>query len=872
MKIIRRNLFTLIILFFTTLLAYGQTLQMYFFIDDNALIYKLQHLHQTIGFFGEGIFGVGPYRHMVDQFIPFYPIFRVDPMPYFAVGVLLYFLAAVTIYFFVNSLTKNKIISFTSAAIFAAGYVGSESMFGIINSWQSARGFIMAILTLWLFYKYIKSRNILFYLSAVILFFFSLDTVYIRAHGLVFLIFIFDLLFWPAAFKFRRLLFLFLRQTPFILIHYYIYLSSTAYAKGFGILHLLNDIFVDRKYLLATIPIQDIGNLFIPGFFTSYVDKFFKQSIGSQSGFSIGSLSAGLFILGIFTYLIYKNYRKDKFLTKVLIFSFSFAIFNFIVFWLRETTHTLWTTHRYFFYSFAGVSLFWATSFYLTTRYMIARKSNKRKVFKFLSVGLIITLLSLGIYYQREFNQRRSFPAKKFFESFQRAVPKIPKDAVIYFNIAGDNKIRVEFSSFFGGMFSEGSNLAIYSPNIDYMKDFKFTYKFDDVTKKLQDRSTSLDKVFTFYYGENGLVDTSERTRKILSNDTSINLSTEHFSSNTPSVVLGGTFITRTAVVNSGGVMVGKNPLIIFSFPDKTLSLVPSTLNFSVSVTPRIIPLPYESGGNNLEISSEEKNKIFSYLLSQDNFRKTTVATSASFWKDQSPKLAIDSRLETAWRGHRGFWNDISNRVTKNVEYLEVDLRKTLTVSQLRWVSAQKPLAPIHYRILTSLDGRSWDLAKEVIEDKTVPEGTVVINSFPPTVTRFVKMEILKTYGNDGPELKEIEVIESQFADLDKEKIESVQKEPFGRIETPANYRDALSFVGQNSVMRLYFMSDADSKQDPTRYIEIPLIIDGKYREYSVKLPANGLNWTSITLEGFNFPADIMIKSPKITYESLQDK
>jgi hypothetical protein len=148
--------FVALILLIVTLLAYGQTLQMYFWIDDNAVIYKLQHMDQIIGYWGKGLVGEGPYRHIIDQFVPFYPLFKTNPIPYYAVGIGLYYLAVLTIYFFVKKIVGSKPLAFCTALIFASGYIGSDSVYGITNSWQTLRGIIMTLATFSLYYKYIK--------------------------------------------------------------------------------------------------------------------------------------------------------------------------------------------------------------------------------------------------------------------------------------------------------------------------------------------------------------------------------------------------------------------------------------------------------------------------------------------------------------------------------------------------------------------------------------------------------------------------------------------------------------------------------------------------------------------------------------------
>lgn len=857
--------FVALSLFVVTLLSYGQTLWMYFLIDDNALIYKLQHLDQTIGLFGKGVFGDGPYRHMVDQFIPFYPLFGVNPTPYYAVGLILYFLVAITLYLFARTLTKNKTIALFSSLIFASGYVGSETIFGIVNSWQTSRGIIMALVTFLLYYKFLQTRKPVFYLLSAILFFLSLDTVYVRAHGLIIALIFVDLIFGITRFGVRPIFRSLFRLLPFLLIHYKIYLEGGGALNRFGFWHLFENILIEKKFFLISIPLQNLGNLFIPDVLSSRVDKFLSLFFELPTGdFSVGSTFSGLTFLGLLLFLIFRH-RKDKSTIKVLIFAVSWMVANFVTFYAIEPTHTLWTTHRYFSYSFIGLSLFWSTAFYL-----IAKKS-RNSLMGLLTLGVVAVYLWLGASYQHSFNQGRSLPARAFFSAFEKSLPQIPKGAVTYFDLANDNQIRGEFGRFFGGIFSEGSNLAIYSEGIDYMNDFTFTYKFDDILQALRENKTSLDEVFTFYYGGNGLVDTSQQTREFLLQRKVVQVDESSFSSNTPFMTSDGTFTTETLLRKSNVVTIGDNPLITISLPPETPSLVPATFSFSMSVRPKAPSLPYESDKQGVRVDREEKLRISEYLLSQSSFRKTAVATSASFWKEQDSKFAFDGRLETAWRGHRGFWDDIDRGNTKNIEYFSVDLKKVLTVSQVMWVSAQRPLLPTHYRILTSLDGKIWEQALEVNKNQMLPEGSVIFDSFSPKQARFVRMEILKTYGNDGPEIKEFEVIEARFADLNKGLVDEVMKEPFGRVETANDYNSALSFIKQNAKIRFLWMSDADNNQDTIRYVDVPMLVDGKTHEYSIPLPATGITWTRFTLEGFNFPAQIAIKDARLTFHSIDE-
>lgn len=866
-KFVKSTKFILILLLFISLIAYGQTLFMYFWIDDNALIYKLQHLDQSLGFWGKGAIGQGPYRHIVNQFVPFYPIFKTNPAPYYAVGLLLYFLTSLVVYFFSISLTKNKSIAFIAAAIFTSGYVGSESIFGITNSWQTTRGIILALFTFWLYYEYLKSKKLIFYILSIILFFFSLDTVYIRAHGLIIALFFFDIIFSPVLINFKSLWGLFIRQIAFVLIHYNIYLTGGGYALSFGIWTLFKDIFDDGKYYLLFIPFEDLGNLFFPSVISEKIDLIISQYINLPKKISTFAVLLSLVIIFLTTYLVAKFRKNQKLLTNVLLFSFIWAVANFVVFYLKETNHSLWTTHRYFSYSFALVSLFHASAIYLTSQ--LIRVFNKSYVKTMLTSIIVITYLALGIVQQYQFNKERNFPAKNFFNTFKQSLPQIPKGAYLYFDIKNDNKIKKEFGSFFGGMFSEGANLAIYSEGIDYMNDFIFTYKFEDVLKALEDKRVSLRNVFTFYYGDKGLIDTTADVRKLLPSNLSVNLSTSRLKSTTPYQIVEKEFITSPQIVQDRTTIV-TYPKIYFE-PDQNIpSLIPSNLTFSMKIAPLLPPLPFESSKQTYQVSNSQKSMMFDYLISQDQYFKTASASAASYWKEQEPRLAIDNRLETAWRGHRGFWDEIFRKRIDDTEFFVVDLKTVKRISQVIWVTAQRPLIPTDYKLLTSADNTNWVTVKSVKEIRDLPSGSIIIDSFAPVDARFVKMEIYKTLGNDGPEIKEFEVVEEKFTNLDKNLTTKVKEDPFSKIESNEDYNSALAYVLATSKIRVYFRSDADTDQDLTKYQELPILIDGRFHEYSLSLPASGIGWLRFSLEGLNFPAEISLQSLVIKYQSVK--
>src|SRR3989338_1156923 len=115
-----------ICLLLVVFLAYGKILGMYFYLEDYLILYSIQNPTSPEAGYGSGIFG-RPFGWAVTPFIPFYPLFGLEPQGYYLIEVLLYFAASISVYFFAKTFTGNKKAAFGSALIFASGYVGSGS-------------------------------------------------------------------------------------------------------------------------------------------------------------------------------------------------------------------------------------------------------------------------------------------------------------------------------------------------------------------------------------------------------------------------------------------------------------------------------------------------------------------------------------------------------------------------------------------------------------------------------------------------------------------------------------------------------------------------------------------------------------------------
>ena len=100
LKFRKNRLIKLLIIFFVVWLSFGAMLNMYFWEDDNATIFKVQNIGGAAGNFGTGIYDrSSAYRGVAALVYPFYLVFGTEPRGYYLVGIIFYFFASLSFYF-----------------------------------------------------------------------------------------------------------------------------------------------------------------------------------------------------------------------------------------------------------------------------------------------------------------------------------------------------------------------------------------------------------------------------------------------------------------------------------------------------------------------------------------------------------------------------------------------------------------------------------------------------------------------------------------------------------------------------------------------------------------------------------------------------
>ena len=454
----------------TVFLAYGLTLGMYIWQDDNAIMFKLQNMEEGGGNLGHGLYDRNtPYRGVIVPLLPLYYFFGLEPVGYFAAGLIVYFLASVTVYFLAKELKNDKNFAFGAALIFAAGFIGGETLWRIYNSIHSILNIIFVCLSLLFYIKAVRGSSVIKYLISLFFFWIAVETGYVRAHGIIFLILGLEFIFY-LNFNFIKSL---VRIVPYAGLFYYYYGGN---ADSGPVHALITKIFSEGKIEILFAPFVTLKNVIIPDIF--YVPDW-------------------LFITILLILLIWKRSR-------ILWFSVIFMMQSYLVPFIHNQGQIFASIHRYLTLSLVGLALFYSQLF--------SNLFNKKYFFAaiFIILGVHLYLIDKE---QLRIVEHVGLPTRSFYKQLTAQLPVVPKDSAIYFDVAADAESQNQFYNFFGvGSMPEMTAVAIYY-NIDRY-DLTLPATYNELLSLLKNSKTSPEKIFTFYYDAGkGLINRTDISR-----------------------------------------------------------------------------------------------------------------------------------------------------------------------------------------------------------------------------------------------------------------------------------------------------------------------------------------------------------------------
>lgn len=860
-----RLVYPLVVLLLVVCVSFGQATQFELWQDDNALIFKLQHLQEQVGVFGAGPFGLGAYRYIAVPYIPLYKIFDTNVAIFYIWAIFFYFLASVSVFFLAREFTKNNILALLSGSIFAAGFIGSDGILRLFNSIQTSYSVIFVSVFFLFLYRFSQLKRKFLYIIALVIFFLALETAFIRTQYLIFPTLIFYALFfnWNSIKEIKRNMLLLL---PFLSIYYLVLQRGldprTKVLREF-ILGLLNGhlqylhgffgslgniilvspvssflfesaekvsldyenrlLFLELAVLLTAVifiwlisrknrvirfafPLAAIGWMIVHVVIFHDQELIMRHSAKEDISGIFANFIGGLFLVTMasLSFLV-----KKKKVQLLLAFFLSWMSFNILAYSVYLPFLPLETIHRYLIHSLAAYAVVVPVFIY----YFFGLRASV-----IVSAIIILSNILFSLQYQHKFITEKSIPTRKFYTSLKQYLPEIKKGSVFYFDVAEDEISQQQFRDFFSvGSMPDSTAIAIRYGLDRY--DFAMTSNFEEFISLLDNKS--LDSAFSFFYSTKGLENTTDKFRS--------NLHT------------GKKFAIRE----------------VHGLGKIDLSLVtPAVLEFRAKVLPFI-----STSQNCVALSPEQRRLIFDYIVSRDDFLKNTKVKTLSQEKYQKSNLLLDNNTNTLWRGGRGWWNDNER------EEIILDLGRLENIAQFLWINGYANSTPLSYTIDTSLDGEIWQGAKRIMSESKKDNGERVVENFTPRTARFLRLSITHTFDNDSPAIGEVEAVESNFSNLDKDKFAVLEKAVYCAINE-YDKEEISEFVRKRGIEGVISW-ETDKTTD--NKVGVKLQPDGNYHTYKVFLPAGGTELRDLKIESGLVPAEVSISSIEITYPTLAE-
>lgn len=841
------------ILLITCLLAYGLSLDMYFWKDDFALMIKAQHPEEPVGFFGPGLKGDGAYRYITIPFTLLYPYLGLTAWAYFFIGILLYFAAATGLFILALEIFDDRFKAFLTALVFSSGFIGGDSIFGLTNSYQTSWVIFFLTICLTLFIKSFKSLNLWLYILSVFAFTVSLETGFIRAHGF-FLIVLSTAFLLVEEIEFKKIVAFFLKIIPFFLIFKHFYLNSDPARTGVSQFNMSLE---SGKYDYFFNPLITYVNMFLPTPLIksslNIVDRVIGRNIDAVK-YQLVLLLVFLLGLGLLIgYLLLKKQLTNKNSQNrrnlsILFFSLTLTAGSFIgVFYIGAASTYLESTHRYLTTALIGVSFFWVSFFSLLFSFVKHKAVNYALSTAVLTVVLLY--LVLGNSYALEGIENRTEPQKDFFTQLKKELPVISKNTFLYFEVSNKNNSNGKFGNIFGAGSVGGSpEITMHYDGVDRYDVFTSVADYKDFLQKLKENKGTIENSYAFYFDDNKLINKTTQLREILKKGKTTPLEFGE----------GMTQEVRPPAKKEGNL---EHTSLEFDFPEGIFSLTDGLLKFNLKIDTK----KFED--KKIDTLDKEDEEYLEYLLSKNRIKKKSKAAASSHFQNQVEQNLFDGKTETTWMTHRGPWHNFVNKVTNEAQYVEIYLDQTINLGGIIFTNGHNLRTPTSYRILVK-ERNGWKEVKKTDLSAAKLTYEIWFDKFGPELTDSVRIEILKSESGDAPQLAELELVEEEFSGLDFRRAQQIETDPSVLLKKNPSSQVVKEYFRQNGKISFSYLTDKDNDYN------VPMInigIKGLNETYSyeIPIPGNGTYLIKGKFFNLNFPADFIFSDFEYINPSL---
>lgn len=635
-KLLRRYWY-LFFLAVITLVAYGQTLNMFYWIDDWGMLFNM--IHPDIF---PGNFGHPAYRYNTTPFVFLYPFVGLNSQIYFGLGLIQYFIAGVVVFLLTRSMTKSRLIGLCAALLFSSGYIGSYGLYRLSNSYQLIETAIFMVLTVWSIFLYYKSKKIRYYLLSLFFFTATLEFFVLRAQGLLLIVFAVSILFGLLKFNKQSITAFLFYNIPFFIAYYFFYFWDPRITPGGGsasrdaMQSTLKILFSEKHFELLNNLLISITNTIIPEKLTRLFYEYLLRLVPYTSdhiklafavpSFIVGmgvffywlktkryllmtalsliflfvgtifvvwsswqqnalwnpnkielftsSLGIAVICLAIWLYFIFKDKERD--IAKLLILGPAWVFAVVFGYFIYSPSTNLDSPSRYLIPGFVGTTLIYAAFFYLLPKLVIQKNSGSRIFLVILTLLLSATLIKYTRQEQARIISTISNPSRTEFETLQKEVgaKNIKKDSVFYFETIDDSVLRHDI---LGGMPHVAVAIAAGFDDGAIIAD-----SYEHLIYLLSTKKGVLENAYTFFATSTSLVSTTQAFRSLLSEITPEQRLTV-WRANTKVIENKGIQTQTVFIPNTSGT-IGINPILEADTTNP--SLVPSELTVKMAVSP----------------------------------------------------------------------------------------------------------------------------------------------------------------------------------------------------------------------------------------------------------------------------------------------
>lgn len=872
-----------VLLFLVLIVSYGQILRMSVWQDDNALFFKLAHIDENAGYLSAGPFGTGPYKYIVTPYILIYKLFGFNTFVYFLLAFFVYFIVTLVIYFVFRTVfgeRGGKIGSF----LWASGYVSSDGFIRLFNSVATSLSVGLIALLFYFYWLYNKKRLIIWYFLSVVVYFLTVELVSGRTHYLISIVLLLELMFFAFKSLPSSLIKSVLRLMPFFLIFRSYFLVNVDHrsAKVGEFLQSLSD---GEFYQLFGL-FSTITNVVVPDVLTRGLFEI-QTKIGYLLGFN-APLIVGIISL-LFLVLAFTFPRKSKVKIRMIAWSIWTIVWFFVTnSWFTNPVLNASQDQKliaflggviliiffeillilkkegrwlFCFFSFWLIINVAAYSAYApTVVYESINRYLAHSFFAFVSMAalfvsgfvsmpkrlqglIVIFFVFLGLYnvynsftYQNWVVRARSNTSRLFYAQLKDYVSQVEPGDVFYFDVSS------EMQSIFADSFSVASMPETTALAWRYGVDRYDLYReveFNKLVDLISEKAINIEEIHSFYFGSEGLVDTSERLRDIL---------------------LGGRVSLNELRYKAKKV----NSEIVVDFDEPVESLTPLDISFWISASsreysPNYFPLGEANKNlvNDIYKDSVLRDMAFSYLKEKEYLAKQYNVEVSSEWRDDKKDNLIDGNPATSWRADRVIWG------REKSAFLHLDLGKIYKIDRFVWINSFGNNTPTSFSIEVSLDGKNWNIVKRVANNSRIDTKDPQIVVFNATDARFVRMVIDETLDGDSAGVSEVWVVNSSFSRLDINEVESFLANPFLYVQDLKEYKKTIDNMNNKLKMQVYWWDNSVNTWITNSEASLSIAVDGRSHNYMLRLPVGGTKLYRFKLGGLH------ILSDKVTLERI---